>query len=123
MFFFWPGMCEHITTLLTECDVCQQNKSEHVAYPGLLQPLPTPTQVWSNVSMDFIEGLPNSHGKFAIMFIVDRLSKYAHFIALSHPFSARDTAKLYFDHVLKLHGQPKDSARQGVHQLVLERTV
>jgi len=38
------------------CDVCQISKSEHVVSPGLLQPLPVPMRVWSQITMDFIEG-------------------------------------------------------------------
>ena len=37
--------------------------------------------------MDFIMGLPKSEGKSVIMVVVDRLTKYAHFCALSHPFN------------------------------------
>ena len=38
--------------------------------------------------------------------MVDRLSKYAHFIPLSHPYSAKDVAQAYLDNIFKLHGIP-----------------
>jgi len=46
-------------------------------------------------------------GKDTILVVVDRLSKYAHFLPLSHHFSAVTVAQLYFDNIFKLHGVPK----------------
>jgi len=74
---------------------------------GLLQPLPILGAIWLDVFMDFIEGLPKSRGKDVILVVLDKLSNYAHFIALSHPFAAATLAQLYFEHVFKLHGVPK----------------
>eukprot|EP00253_Pinus_taeda_P030264 PITA_30264 len=58
----------------SKCLVFQQNKFETIKTPGLLQPLPIPSQRWEEVSMDFITGLPKSEGKNVIMVVVDRLT-------------------------------------------------
>lgn len=57
--------------------------------------------------MDFVEGLPTSFGKQVIMVVVDRLSKGAHFVPLSHLYSAVTVAQLFMDHILRYHGMPK----------------
>ena len=57
--------------------------------------------------MDFITGLPKSEGKSVIMVVVDRLTKYAHFCALSHPFKASTVATEFMETIQKLHGNPK----------------
>ena len=54
--------------------------------------------------MDFIEGLPKSQFKSIILVVVDRLTKYVHFIALSHPYTASKVAFVYMQFVFKLHG-------------------
>ena len=73
-------------------------------YPGLLEPLPIPDKAWQMVSLEFVEGLPQS-GKFnCILVVVDKFSKYSHFIPLAHLFSASDVASVYIDQVYKLHG-------------------
>jgi hypothetical protein len=56
--------------------------------------------------MDFIVGLPKSGNKSVIMVVVDRLSKYAHFCALQHPFTTTTVAQLFMDNIFKLHGMP-----------------
>ena len=92
---------------MAECLVFQQNKVETIKTPGLLQPLAIPNQRWEEVSMDFITGLPKSEGKSGIMVIVDRLTKYTHFCALSHPFKAITVATTFMETVQNLHGNPK----------------
>ncbi|KAL5698643.1 hypothetical protein ACHQM5_029654 [Ranunculus cassubicifolius] len=106
-YFFWPRLRADITFWNSACEVCQQNKSEHTLSPGLLQPLSIPTLPWHDISMDFIEGLPVSENKNAIWVVVDRLSKYSHFIPLRHPFSAESLAKIFVENIFKLHGMPQ----------------
>jgi hypothetical protein len=56
--------------------------------------------------MDFIEGLPKSRGKDVILVVVDRMTKMAHFIALSHPYSVQSVAQAFMENIFKLHGPP-----------------
>lgn len=110
-FFYWKGLHKEVKNYLRNCAVCQRNKYDTVASPGLLQRLPIPNGVWQDISMGFIEGLPASKGKHNILVVIDRLSKYAHFLSLTHPYSAIDVAKIYLDHVFKLHGFPQTIVR------------
>lgn len=88
-------MKANVISFVQACDTCKLTKSENTPYPGLLQPLAIPDQAWTHFSMDFIEGLTKSDGKNVILVVVDRFSKYAHFLALSHPYTAISVAKLF----------------------------
>ncbi|WVZ70681.1 hypothetical protein U9M48_019324 [Paspalum notatum var. saurae] len=88
------------------CFVCQHNKTEHLDPAGLLQPLPVPSEVWSDIAMDFVEGFPKVGGKSVVLTVVDRFSKYGHFIPLGHPYSAASVARAFFDGIVRLHGLP-----------------
>jgi hypothetical protein len=105
--FVWKGMKGDVTSFVKPCSVCQQAKHELTHPAGLLQPLPIPQGAWQDLSMDFIEGLPMSEGSNVILVIVDRFTKYSHFIPLRHPFTAHTVAKVVMDQVVRLHGFPK----------------
>jgi hypothetical protein len=105
--FFWDVLKIDVQSFVAECLVLQKNKVETIKTPGLLQPLAIPSQCWEAISMDFIIGLPRSEGKSVIVVIVDRLTKYAHFCQLSHPFKASIVSTAFMEIVQKLHGNPK----------------
>jgi hypothetical protein len=41
-----------------------------------------------------------------ILVIVDKLTKFAHFIPMKHPYIAAIVAQLFLDNIVKLHGIP-----------------
>ena len=104
---YWKGMRKDLVECIKGCQVCRQNKYSTLTPTGLLSPLPIPTQIWSNISLDFIEGLPLSKSFDVILVVVDRLSKYAHFIPLKHPFTTRTVADVFLKEVVKHHGFPE----------------
>jgi hypothetical protein len=95
-----------IKGFVAACSVCAQAKPERIRYPGLLSPLPVPTEAWQVISMDFIDSLPRSGTADCIMVIVDKFSKFAHFVPLLHPYSAQKVAQAFLDSVFRLHGMP-----------------
>lgn len=103
---YWRGMKNSIQEFVKGCDVCQRHKYLASSPAGLLQPLPIPERVWEDVSLDFITGLPRSKGFEAIFVVVDRLTKYSHFIPLKHPYTARSVAEHFTKEVIRLHGIP-----------------
>uniref|UniRef100_A0A453NRI9 Reverse transcriptase n=1 Tax=Aegilops tauschii subsp. strangulata TaxID=200361 RepID=A0A453NRI9_AEGTS len=105
--FHWPGLKQEVEKFTAACPICQRAKHEHCLQPGLLDPLPVADMAWQHVTMDFIEGLPNSQGKEVIMVVVDRFTKYAHFIPLAHPYSVLTVAQAFVDQIIRLHGPPK----------------
>ncbi|GAU14480.1 hypothetical protein TSUD_250200 [Trifolium subterraneum] len=103
---YWVGMQKSVRNYVRACDICQRQKYSATTPGGLLQPLPIPNNVWEDLSIDFITGLPKSKGFEAVLVVVDRLSKYSHFILLKHPYSAKTIAELFMREVVRLHGIP-----------------
>ena len=104
--FYSPHASRLVTDYVRSCVVCQRSKTEHLHPAGLLQPLELPSSVWADIAMDFVEGFPRIGGKTVVLTVVDRFSKYAHFIALGHPYTAISVAQAFFDNIVKLHGLP-----------------
>ncbi|GLI64705.1 hypothetical protein VaNZ11_007997, partial [Volvox africanus] len=76
---------------------------------GLLQPLPVPDAPWESVSMDFVVALPKTEGGYDAVFVmVDRLTKMVHLAPCTSSCTAEQTARLFFDNVVRLHGIPKN---------------
>ena len=102
--FYWLGMKEDIRKFVADYYVCKIIKSPTSKVAGLLQPLPILEQVWEDLTMDFITGLPKSKDCTVILVVVDRLSKAAHFKSLPSSFAAVSVANLFTNMVVKHHG-------------------
>jgi hypothetical protein len=72
--FFTSHCNKLVRDFVAGCATCQRNKIEHLHPGGLLQPLTVSDTVWSDISMDFIEGFPKVGGKSVVLTVVDRFS-------------------------------------------------
>ena len=61
---------------------------------GFLQPLEIPNKLFDDISLDLITGLTRSNKKDAILVVVNKLTKYAHFIATNAKVTALQSAEL-----------------------------
>uniref|UniRef100_A0A2N9FDV6 Integrase catalytic domain-containing protein n=1 Tax=Fagus sylvatica TaxID=28930 RepID=A0A2N9FDV6_FAGSY len=86
----------HLEIVTLKEEIIQQSKatSEFIELDGM--------SPWTS-STD----LPNSHGFTVIMVVVDRLTKYAHFLSLKHPYTAKVVAEIYVKEISRLHGMPR----------------
>lgn len=105
--FCWKGMKKNVYNYVASRQVCQQMKDSHQLPAGVLQPLPIPSMVFEEIAMDFITFFPSSKGMSTIMTVVDRLSKYGHFIVLSSSFPAQSIEEAFVIGIVRLHGPPR----------------
>src|SRR6202453_345676 len=104
--YYWHRMSRDIKRYVSTCDICQKSKPKCHAPVGLLQPIPIPSQPFEVVSMDFIPELPLSDGFDNIFVIVDKLVKYAVFIPTTTTIGEKETAELFFHHIISKFGIP-----------------
>jgi Integrase zinc binding domain len=102
--YWWPNMSRYVGQYCKTCDMCLRTKTQKRKPFGELLPLPIPEHPWDTTSVDFIVELPNSHGFDATMVIVDLVTKRGHFIPTHMTVTTLGSARLYLQHVWKLHG-------------------
>ena len=104
--FYWLSMRKEVEKFVRCCRVCQVSKGA-ATNARLYMPLPIPEGPWTNVSMDFVLGLPQTQkGNDSIFVVVDRFSKMVHFIACKKTIDAMNVGQLYFREVYRLHKLP-----------------
>jgi hypothetical protein len=110
--YYWPELGRDVQNYVSTCAVCQRCKAPRHSTYGQLSPLPVPQDIFEEVTLDFITGLPpakNDGGCVfdAILVIVDRLSKMALYIPALKTWDAKDFAESYFKHVVLKYGIQK----------------
>jgi hypothetical protein len=106
--FWWPKMRTEVNDYVQSCQICTRAKARRLKPAGLLMPLPIPPRPWYSLSMDFITDLPESQSYDAILVIVDRFSKMAHFIPCTKTTSTYDLAQMFIKEIIRIHGLPYD---------------
>ena len=71
-----------------------------------MQPLLIPSHIWTDISMNFIVGLPKASKKTVSKVMVDCLLKATHFRASTHPFTPFSISQAFVDNIFKLHSIP-----------------
>ncbi|GMF53050.1 unnamed protein product [Phytophthora fragariaefolia] len=105
--FYWPRMYKWIRKWVRTCETCQRVKPSKSSQEPL-HPLPTATEAWRSVSMDFVFGLPpNADGRNGVLVFVDRFTKMVHLTPVSDTVTAAETAAHFVDCVFRHHGLPE----------------
>ena len=105
--YYWPTLAVDVKEYVTSCHSCQSNKARSSNAIGLAQPIAPPPRRWDQVTMDLITQLPRTtNGKDAIVVVVDKYSKMIHCIPTTTTVDAPSLARLFYDHIVRLHGLP-----------------
>ncbi|GJP39776.1 hypothetical protein CLOM_g24121, partial [Closterium sp. NIES-68] len=99
--YYWPDLPTDVQQYVTSCATCQCMKSSRLRPTGLLQPLEPPSDPGNN-EMDFV--CSSVQAEDAILVVVDRLTKMAHFAACKTTITAKQL--LFLTNIVRLHGIP-----------------
>ena len=100
-------MTKEVKRYMEGCDQCQRMKNRAEMPAGKLRSNKVPERPWQHILVDFIIKLPISKGHNSILVVYDRFSKISYFVATTEKTIAEELARLFRDHVWKLHGLPE----------------
>jgi hypothetical protein len=105
--FIWHGMTEDIDKYVSTCDSCQRNKPSKQLTPGLLMPVPVPSEPFMHWTTDTLTGIPRTkEGYDAIQVFVCRVTKYIRLAAVRKTDTSADFANTVISTIVRNHGVP-----------------
>nr|GEY70308.1 putative reverse transcriptase domain-containing protein [Tanacetum cinerariifolium] len=105
--YWWPNMKEEIATYVSKCLTCAKVKIEYQKPSGLLIQPDIPQWKWENITMDFVTKLPKAvAGQDTIWVIVDRLTKFTHFLPMREDDTLEKLMRQYLKEVVSRHEVP-----------------
>ena len=105
--YSWDGLKRDIEEFVAKCPNVQHVKVEHLILGRLSQIMDVPTWKWEAINRDLFVGLPQTQRQNDFVWVVvDRLTKYAHFILVKCNYSAKDYARIDINEIMGLHGIP-----------------
>jgi hypothetical protein len=87
-------MKPQLRNFIKNCDTCQRHKADNTKLAGLLQPLSIPEHIWTDISLDFIDGLPTSNGRTTILLIIFQNMGISPLS--SNPYTAAQVVQIFF---------------------------
>jgi hypothetical protein len=106
-YFYWPNLQHDVGKYIKSCTTCAIAKLT-IKKKGLYTPLPTPSQPWESISIDYMSYLPSTkHGNDCVFVVVDRFSKMAIMAACKKNIKVEATTKLFFKRVWVHFGIPQ----------------
>jgi hypothetical protein len=106
--YYWRNLKDNAEEYVKTCLTYQQNRTLNKKQTRFLRPSLNLEGLWESVSMDFMVSLPPSRGFDSIMVVVDHFNKITHFIPTKETVTTKEMRRLFFTHVFKHHGLPKD---------------
>ena len=111
--YYFPNMRKRIMEYISKCDSCNRNKPINHRPYGKMQLPNIPKEPWENLTVDFVQGLPESKDPITglryteIIVIVDRLTKYVIMKPTPKDLTAEQCAILMLREVFSWTGLPK----------------
>ena len=102
-----PGVTKKVGKYMDGYDTCQHYKNRSEAPVEKLIPNAILEKLWSHILADFITKLSLVQGYDIVLVVCNCFTKIVYFIATMEKTLAEELAKLFRDHVWKLHSFPE----------------